>query len=1116
MKNSSLQAELHQAIDALETEKLKGREVSDTIQEYESRLLKADGLVQKLEEDCALARNELAAALEKVDMGRQQIENLQGNLKTAQSSISSLTSQLEGLQQQNQDAAASVERVRTLETELELAKDSVEKLSHEITVLHDARLTETSYLQSVLESTRADLDKMTSEHEDSCRREQVLQEDLEAAASLNQQLHAQHAEFSRGKDEEFEALQAQLESLSSELAQQLELLDSKVDEVNILQSKLQASQHELEKFSAEFCILQDILLQECGDLVTEGTKMQEFSAFECLKQLLGSARSKRKVLEKTLTEKEDQLVSLQQSYKALQDQYQRPLQELSSVVRTIIEGVAGSMHVDMPQEGSELEELGLLVRVLQGQVTLLKDRNDSLAHEAHQLRLSFKDLNERLDQSLSDSLLWQQKYERASHSSRSVESASQQTQRYDTCSASSQTFVEETVIAEKGQLEAFAGKELLATQATLLKEELAALKNEPRSAGADDSTDLLHEDLTATKNMSERTLVKLKQLKEKNDYLETQLNSLRESHLELEQSHREKADEAYRLEERCRMLQEKLLGLPQADQVEASVHQLQLCTARAENAEAESNQLREKVDNLLELNNRLEIEVQHLRSELSSLKEQAEMLVSDNETFQGLAENLKYARQSLEAEIKTQREQHLKAMKDLENEHQRVLDEASKSERALASLKNDYSHVQEKYNNIIYRHRDLEEEFHVIVEEKQRLEAKCVQLAEDCAAAKQAAALIEKQSGISHKTLQEFESLRQDHQQLQERFHHLKSAQLKEKERLVQTQSTEATDLKARLQEAEAKLEQARSSEQSKAAEAMAQLQRQLEELSQQNASLKEQSQAKEGKWNQEKKQLKHIEEHLKEAAQNLSDELQMLKAEHQDLSTQTEQVQRDNKSLTQQVQNWKSYIRDFESGQDTGGQSAEVDKLRLELDHTMKDLHQLGLRNEEMTVDLSKVLEEKNSLKQQLSHYQEALRQREAQLIRLQSTLPSTEGSYVINVEDTSQQGALANLEKRLRESEQVRQELQEAVEDLTDRLRTEKQRRTLIEGELDDMERDRMSPLRTASSESRQLLLSEDIIKIPATDYSITRQVRSHASKFRRWLQGKQEVPVRAVLHV
>ncbi|CAN7987587.1 unnamed protein product [Ixodes pacificus] len=65
------------------------------------------------------------------------------------------------------------------------------------------------------------------------------------------------------------------------------------------------------------------------------------------------------------------------------------------------------------------------------------------------------------------------------------------------------------------------------------------------------------------------------------------------------------------------------------------------------------------------------------------------MLVNHNENLQQLAEKLKQARHCLEEDLKTQREQRVKATKELENEHCRALDEAAKSELQVLKTKHE-------------------------------------------------------------------------------------------------------------------------------------------------------------------------------------------------------------------------------------------------------------------------------------------------------------------------------------------------------------------------------------------------------------------------------------------
>ncbi|KAM7303651.1 FYVE and coiled-coil domain-containing protein 1-like [Ixodes scapularis] len=206
-----------------------------------------------------------------------------------------------------------------------------------------------------------------------------------------------------------------------------------------------------------------------------------------------------------------------------------------------------------------------------------------------------------------------------------------------------------------------------------------------------------------------------------------------------------------------------------------------------EKAETECERLDEKVSSLLKRNVKLESEADISWSELSCLEEQAEMLISDNKHFQQLAENLKQARQCLEEELKTQREQHVKATKEMEKEHCTALDEAAKCEAALSALKTDHSQLLDKYNHIVYRHRNLQEEFHAAAQVKRSWEDRCAQLTKEWATARpDIADFAEQQGAVGQKTMQELQELWQANQQLQERFRLLKDKHLKAEGRLVQ------------------------------------------------------------------------------------------------------------------------------------------------------------------------------------------------------------------------------------------------------------------------------------------------------------------------------------------
>ncbi|XP_040073910.1 myosin-7-like [Ixodes scapularis] len=452
------------------------------------------------------------------------------------------------------------------------------------------------------------MQRMSLEHERNIEasfgREQALQSECKAASALLGKMQARQAEFSHANHQESEALKAQLVSLSGDLAKQLELVDAKVEEAGTLKKKFEASQLELERFSTEYCILQDVLLQDCGEdlpVVENDSEQREFSAFQYLKKLLDIAKRKREALENQLAKKEEQFNQLQQNYQYLKDRYQWPLQDLGAsfrsiigaFVRSIIKHTNQSSEAAVSLEASHLEDLNCRLAVLRELVTSLTVRNELLAQE----------------------------------------------------SGSSFT----------------------------------------------------------------------------------------------------------------------------------------------EKAETECESLDEKVSSLLKRNGKLESEADILWSELFCLEEQAEMLVSYNKHFQQLAENLKQARHCLEEELKTQREQHVKATKEMENEHCTALDEAAKCEAALSALKTDHSQLLDKYNHIVYRHRNLQEEFHAAAQEKRSLEDRCAQLTEEWATARRALAVFEEQQGaVGQKTMQELQELWQANQQLQEHFRLLKDMHLKAEERLVQ------------------------------------------------------------------------------------------------------------------------------------------------------------------------------------------------------------------------------------------------------------------------------------------------------------------------------------------
>ncbi|XP_042150110.1 uncharacterized protein LOC120841077 [Ixodes scapularis] len=247
------------------------------------------------------------------------------------------------------------------------------------------------------------------------------------------------------------------DSFSGDLAKQLELVDAKVEEVDTLKEKFEAPQLELGRFSAEYCILQDVLLQEYGEdlpVVENDSEQREFSAFQYIKKLLDIAKRKREALENQLAKKEEQFNLLQQNYQYLEDRYQWPLQDLAAFVRSIIgafvqriiEHTNQSSEAAVSLEASQLEDLNCLLAVLQERVKSLTVRNEPLAQESQQRKSFCEDASEKIRCVSYESRLWQQRHGKVAETLRERENV---VKRHN----SSQTEADGSSITEKAETE---------------------------------------------------------------------------------------------------------------------------------------------------------------------------------------------------------------------------------------------------------------------------------------------------------------------------------------------------------------------------------------------------------------------------------------------------------------------------------------------------------------------------------------------------------------------------------------------------------------------------------------------------------------------------------------
>ncbi|GIY05889.1 hypothetical protein CDAR_176761 [Caerostris darwini] len=169
-----------------------------------------------------------------------------------------------------------------------------------------------------------------------------------------------------------------------------------------------------------------------------------------------------------------------------------------------------------------------------------------------------------------------------------------------------------------------------------------------------------------------------------------------------------------------------------------------------------------------------------------------------------------------------------------------------------------------------------------------------------------------------------------------------------------------------------------------------------------------------------------------------------------------------------------------------------------------MSSLHKQGLRCEELSLEVSKLLEERNVLQWKLQQYGVA-----NQDIKSESEMHSSASSSEltsIKVETPFSNLDVAALHARLMESENTCKQLHQANEALDRALISERDQKRIIEEEL-DLAKEYLTEEAKANDEY-QILLGE--VNEPEffaeTNFSISRNVRSHAYKFRRWLRGRR----------
>ncbi|XP_064489781.1 golgin subfamily B member 1-like isoform X2 [Ornithodoros turicata] len=1127
-QNLNLQSDFQKTVETLADEKHKAKQLVYACGEHEKEIEALKDITQRLTVECQSAQTELSAASEALALKSSQHRDMESRLHCSSAELEAAMQHIQQIEHEKERCTAkyeaSVQEVEQLRTELEKIRVAAEGALQEKTELLTSKSEEVDALRSEMECTRNELERLSAEHSSlmssTSKQDDSVHGELDTLNTDIQRLNTENAEMMRLKAEEVDALQEGLQFLKDDLTKYIDIANEKSQEVELLQERLDSSQASLDKLLGEFSVLHELLLQDNeSDVEQLQRQVDECGLAESVRMLVSRERANTDMLKNLLHKQAQDLNAAQQEVLKLQKDVQGRDTDFKQCLLCLHALLQKSCEFASEHTATDdLDWMSLLANV-KAKIQCLHEENHQALQDATNYRMLAEELQSQMESLSSENTSLMKEYNSVKELYNTTLQGVPENMLSKIDGFCQTDLMDGHEALEKGSVESTQEKEKLQSHVLVLETELAELRikqetSEMQQAALGSSTvknEEIKKELAATKVKSGRMLTKLKMFKEKTEKMEEEIKRLHETNKELEErrAHQEECqkedmEKRMTLEDRCKALEEQLASrIPQHDYDRLS-EDLLGTSKRLQELEREKDELSDQVRSLNDRNRQLEVEAAHLVSQLSVLKEQAEMLSSDNESFQSLVETLTHSRQTLEHELRSQQEQHTKAVKELENKLSRNADEFKAVDTKLTSLTSEHEILQGKYNEIVYKYRNLEEQFHFACEEKNQLKQRLAELEDECTSVRETAAVLKQQASATERESAGFaDSLKQEHEELKQQFHRLKSEHQKAEERLVSAAAHQqhSTTLETQLENANSVISSLKETSKESVQEII-NLRRETDELKNSLASSLEQFNEKENKWTQERNQLKHIEEHLKEASQKLSDELEELKAQHEEalhsklqLRSEMEELQKEKKALAQQVQNWRSYIKDIEHNQSLGTNDPETAHLKRELEHTAKTLHQIGLQNETLIADLNKALEEKKHLQQELAGTQGTLQAREAQILQLHSNISSSSDSYVINMEPTPQ----PLLEQKLLE-------LQQTNEVLLGNWRLEQQRRRLIEDELDSsvLHHSRTAPY-NAPSESH-LLLREGAVKIPETNYSITRQFKSHAYKLRRWFQGRQ----------
>ncbi|CAL1284536.1 unnamed protein product [Larinioides sclopetarius] len=458
----------------------------------------------------------------------------------------------------------------------------------------------------------------------------------------------------------------------------------------------------------------------------------------------------------------------------------------------------------------------------------------------------------------------------------------------------------------------------------------------------------------------------------------------------------------------------------------------------------QSGELKSKIS---ELNNQLmqlKNENVHLHQEAGNLREHANMLLSDNDTYQDLIEKLTSSKASLEQKLSNLNEKFNAEFKNLQRQHELELQNLKAEPKEIADM-----------------------------EQPKELERELISLKEMCSEMQQHIEKLEKERNISirNQNLLEKEKVYLQHQLLEKVDELQKTKNCLDD---IVKNKTSGPEIMSNIQSSTS------SSNETLVLE--------ISELKEENGNLKSQLNSVVQELNLTKENFEIMKQDFCNKENYYVDRIKLFETQQQGSLEVAVSIPHDQNNVSDAV------------------------RLENELQQAMSSLHKQGLRCEELSLEVSKLLEERNILRWKLQQYGpsnvEAKSQSEIDSGASSSDLIS------VKVESPSTNQEVAALHaSRLMESEKTCQQLRQANEALDRALITERDQKKMIEEEL-DLAKEHLTEEAKASDEY-QILLGE--INEPEffaeTNFSVSRNIRPYVYRLRRWLRGRRNYLCRTV---